>query len=288
MTRRENIIKSWFGKRNLVIATKHKKESVIAPLLEKQLGVKCIVPENIDTDTLGTFTGEIERIEIPYLTAIKKCELAMELSGADLAVASEGSFGAHPIIFFTNANEEMLVMVDKKNDLKVVASELSLETNFNATEVKSVKQLEEFANKVGFPSHGLIVRGTKNSFEPIWKGITNWAELIEVFYKTAEIFGRAYIETDMRAMYNPTRLAVIQKATHALIEKLNSLCPSCNTPGFGVTEVKPGLPCQTCAMPTKGPLYHVYMCSKCNHTKGIRYPNGIKFQDPMYCDFCNP
>lgn len=50
-----------FSQRKLVIATKHHKEKVIAPLIEKVLGVECFVGKNFDTDTLGTFTGEVER-----------------------------------------------------------------------------------------------------------------------------------------------------------------------------------------------------------------------------------
>jgi len=50
-----------FENRKLVIVTKHKKERVIAPLLEKHLGVVCFVSEGFDTNTLGTFCGEIER-----------------------------------------------------------------------------------------------------------------------------------------------------------------------------------------------------------------------------------
>jgi hypothetical protein len=48
-----------FKGRNLVIATLHGKEKVIAPLLEHALGVKIIVPEKFDTDQYGTFSGEI-------------------------------------------------------------------------------------------------------------------------------------------------------------------------------------------------------------------------------------
>lgn len=36
----------------------------------------------------------------------------MELTGADLALVSEGSFGAHPTAFFLPANEEWLVLLD--------------------------------------------------------------------------------------------------------------------------------------------------------------------------------
>ena len=75
-----------FISRKLIIATKHKKESVIAPILEKELGVRCFTDETFDTDTLGTFTGEIERELDPIATARRKCLLAMELNNCDLGV----------------------------------------------------------------------------------------------------------------------------------------------------------------------------------------------------------
>ena len=54
-----------FSGRKLLIATKHQKEKAIAPILEKELGVIAILASNLDTDVLGTFTGEIERKEDP-------------------------------------------------------------------------------------------------------------------------------------------------------------------------------------------------------------------------------
>ena len=73
-----------FDGRKLVIATKHKKENVIAPLLEQYLSVKCIVPEDFDTDELGTFTGEIERKDDALSTVRQKCLLAMEQTQVEL------------------------------------------------------------------------------------------------------------------------------------------------------------------------------------------------------------
>jgi hypothetical protein len=89
-----------FKGRSLVIATKHEKEKVITPLLEEALGVVCFIPEGFDTDTLGTFTGEIERKLDPISTARQKCLMAMKVSNCDLGIASEGSFGPHPSLFF--------------------------------------------------------------------------------------------------------------------------------------------------------------------------------------------
>jgi hypothetical protein len=61
-----------FKGRSLLIATKHKKEEVIAPIFERELGVKCFVSADFDTDELGTFSGEIERKFDPITTARKK------------------------------------------------------------------------------------------------------------------------------------------------------------------------------------------------------------------------
>ncbi|MFX5009088.1 DUF6671 family protein, partial [Acinetobacter baumannii] len=83
-------------------------------LLEEALGVTCIIPAEFNSDIFGTFSGEIERELNPLETARKKCYAAMELTGCYLAIASEGSFGAHPIIGFVPADEELLVLIDRK------------------------------------------------------------------------------------------------------------------------------------------------------------------------------
>lgn len=277
-----------FNNRKLVIATKHEKEIVIAPLLEKELGVKCVVARNFDTDVLGTFTGEVERIDDPITTARNKCLMAMELNNADLAIASEGSFGVHPSIFFVSADDELLLFLDKKNDLEIIARELSTDTNFNGEEIKSEKQLIDFATKVNFPSHALIIRKAKNDFTEIAKGIADWETLIKTFHQFIAKYGTSFFETDMRAMYNPTRMKVIEKATQKLIDKINVCCPECNTPGFGITSAKKGLPCVQCNFPTSSILSYFYTCQKCSYSKEEMYPNKKITEDPMYCDVCNP
>ncbi len=277
-----------FKGRNLIIATKHGKEKVITPILEKELGVKCFVDSGLDTDQLGTFTGEVERKEDPVTTARNKCFMAMELTNCDLAIASEGSFGQHPSIFFIPADDEMLIFIDKKNGLEIIARELSSQTNFNGSEIQTEENLLEFAARSYFPSHGLILRKSKNEFGDIVKGITNKEQLIKVFYSLIEKFGTAYIETDMRAMYNPTRMKVIESVVKKLSKKINALCPVCNMPGFGITDAKEGLPCELCNFPTRSTISYIYSCQKCNYKKEEKYPKGKQTENPMYCDICNP
>lgn len=58
--------------RKLIIATKHEKGKTIAPILEKNLGVKSQVNISLDTDLLVTFAGEIESKSAPLTIARKK------------------------------------------------------------------------------------------------------------------------------------------------------------------------------------------------------------------------
>ena len=277
-----------FKGRNLIIATKHGKEKVITPILEKELGVKCFVDSGLDTDQLGTFTGEVERKEDPVTTARNKCLMAMKLNNCDLAIASEGSFGQHPTIFFIPADDEIVIFIDKKNGLEIIAREISSQTNFNGSEIQTEENLLQFAVRSNFPSHGLILRKSKNEFGDIVKGITNKEQLLKVFYSLIEKFGTAYIETDMRAMYNPTRMKVIESAVKKLSKKIKALCPVCNMPGFGITDAKEGLPCELCNFPTRSTISYIYSCQKCNYKKEEKYPKGKQTENPMYCDICNP
>ncbi|QQV02159.1 MULTISPECIES: DUF6671 family protein [Chryseobacterium] len=277
-----------FEGRTLLIATKHQKEKVITPIFEKELGVKCIVSQQFDTDVLGTFTGEVERKNDPLSTVKEKCRTAMNLENCDLAIASEGSFGAHPNVFFASADEEFLVLLDEKNKLEIIAREVSLETNFAGTEVLSEKELLDFAAKAGFPQHGLIIRKGIQDSNHIVKGITDETKLLDTFEEYQKLFGKAFVETDMRAMYNPTRMRVIEKTAKKLVEKIKNVCPDCQMPGFDITKVVKGLPCEQCGFPTKSTLSYVYSCKKCDFEKEEKYPNQKKHEDPMYCDFCNP
>lgn len=277
-----------FKGRSLVIATKHKKEDVIAPAIEAALSVTCFVNDKFDTDELGTFSGEIERKLDPLSTARQKCLLAMELSNCDLGIASEGSFGAHPSIPFGSADDELLIFIDKKNHLEIVVRELSMDTNFNGKTITNEKELLEFAELRKFPSHGLILRNSKQETKSIIKGITNVNDLLEGFHKLYDSYGSVFVETDMRALFNPSRMSVIETATHKLVEKIKSFCPNCNLPGFGVTNVKKGLPCALCGAPTASTLSFVYKCKQCDFENEALYPHDKTEEDPMYCDFCNP
>ena len=212
----------------------------------------------------------------------------MDAAHCDLGIASEGSFGAHPVSFFIPADDELMIFIDRKNGIEVTARELSTSTNFRAEEIKSEQQLLDFAQAVGFPSHALILRRSHQDNTSIIKGITDPAVLKASYHALNNAYGEVWAETDMRAMYNPTRMNVIAGLAQKLAANIMSCCPNCHMPGFNMTEAKTGLPCEYCHSPTRSTLSHIYACKHCAHREEKMYPHGKKFCDPMYCDLCNP
>ena len=278
---------SFFTGRIGVIATMHQKEKAIAPVVEQALGIKTIVPANFNTDTFGTFTREIKRQGTQIEAARHKAEQALSLTNETLAFASEGTFGPHPALSYLPCNREIVLLLDKKHNLEIIGQELATETNYNHQIIKTLEAAHNFASKAGFPAHGLIVRN--DSAQEIIKGITTEESLIKaVSSALTKSPDGIQLETDMRAMYNPTRMKNIEKATRNLIQKLQQLCPNCDYPGFNVAEYKKGLPCALCQLPTSLTLAEIYQCNNCNFRKETLFPNRIEQADPSQCMYCNP
>lgn len=277
-----------FKNRKLLIATQHHKEQVIAPIFEEGLGVHCFVPDNYNSDIFGTFSGEVERKNSAVATVRAKCLVAMEEFDCDLGIASEGSFGSHPSIFFAQADDEFLIFIDKKNDLEIIARELSLSTNFSGENIPNKQALQDFAVKIQFPAHAIILRTKPDDLTAIVKGITSKNELEATFQDLMNKYGSVYAETDMRALYNPTRMGVIKIAAQKLLETIKTECPSCKTPGYNVTDIKQGLPCSWCSAPTRSTLSFIYSCKKCSFSSEKMYPHQKTTEEPGFCDSCNP
>ncbi len=275
-----------------VLATKHQKERVIAPILERELKVKITVPADFDTDVFGTFTREVKRSGMQIDAARLKAEKALELTGETLAIASEGTFGPHPAFPYIPHNREIVLLLDTENNLEIIGQEFSTETNYSHQLVRSAEEGLDFAQKAGFPEHGMVViigEPAEGKGEII-KGIVTEKSLIEAleFALKKSPNGRAHVETDMRAMYNPTRMKNIEKATLDLIKKLNQVCPRCAWPGFDAVERKKGLPCALCHLPTQLTRSLIYQCKKCEFSQEKLFPDGREYADPAQCHYCNP
>jgi hypothetical protein len=278
-----------FWKNNqLTIVTRHGKEAVIGPPLQSMLGISYKVSTLVNTDTLGTFSGEIEREHDALTTVRNKCIAAFENEGANLCLASEGSFYPDPNIPYVTINDELLLFKDFTNDFELVVRSTTHETNFAGTVIFNQQELLEFAQRVNFPSHAIILRPDQHDFTEIYKGIQSQARLIETGEKLFNKYNQLYAETDMRAHLNPTRMKHIASLSLQLAERLTHACKECGFPGFGVTSVQKGLPCRWCGMPSNYVKSHVCTCAACNHSEIIPFPNGKTHIDPMYCNYCNP
>lgn len=283
---------SWFKNRDCVLATMHRKEQVIAPLLEEQLNIKIVVPENFNTDKFGTFTRDIKRLGNQIETARFKAKQSLKMTSKSVAMASEGSFFPHPSVPYLICDRELVLLLDEENELEIIGTEISLETNHAHTSIKTVEEALSFAEKIGFPSHGLVVMSNAEpqKSEKIFKGIISEKDLIEAVERTLEVSSKktAHLETDMRAMYNPTRMKVIAQATQNLINTIFNTCPQCDCPGFDIIETKPGLSCAICHSPTQLIKSEIYQCQKCQFRQIKDFPNNVKYADPTYCNYCNP
>jgi len=285
----KSILKLYKGQK-LVIATMHGKERAIAPLLKKHLGVQIVVPKQFNSDKFGTFTREIKRAGNQLEAARAKAYAAMASEGVDLGVSSEGSFGSHPSIPFIQSNLELVLFIDKKNGHEIRGHYRTSETNISGQYVATVEQALNFAKKVGFPEHGVIVRKSEKGHSKINKKIQTEKALIDtVSEMLSGIFTRrVFVESDMRAHRNPTRMKAIEKATADLIKNITSLCPSCQAPGFVVVDFEKGLRCSRCNIPTDLPLNDIYQCGTCNYKEKRPVLKHGKSANPQYCGYCNP
>ncbi len=148
-----DILEDWKN-RSCVLATMHSKERVISPILAEKLGIQPIVPTGFNTDRFGTFTRDIKRVGNQLEAARKKAQAAMEHTGLDLALASEGSFGSHPSIPFIPSNLEIVLLLDKKNGLEIVGHHRTSGIQVYGQEVSTADEALSVAQTWGFPDQG--------------------------------------------------------------------------------------------------------------------------------------
>lgn len=277
--------------RKAALATKHQKERVLRQPLREAVGLEVYVPDGLDTDLLGTFSGEIDRQGTPREVALRKARLGMNAAGLTLGLASEGSFGPDPQLLFVPADHELLVFIDDELGIEVVEQMLSSKTNFAHVEARAFEDLKDFLARTRFPSHGLIVR-PNSGLQPglLFKGIKKVEVLKEALERcaSASADGLAHVETDMRSHMNPTRQQVLLEVGVGLGRRLATLCPECWTPGWGLVDVVRGLPCEWCGGETELVRTEIHGCPRCEYRESYPRSDGLCVASPGDCSWCNP
>jgi len=276
-----------------MLATMHGKEAAVAPAFRELLDVAVHVPDGIDTDALGTFTGEIERPGDMLETARLKAKAGIELTGATLALASEGAYGPHPWLPSIATGLELLLWVDTAIGIEVSEQMPIRQTAYATLAVRPGDSIDAFLARVEFPRHALAVipgaQAPGSTFAPA-RGLRDRAAL-EHAIRTAAAGsedGQAVIQTDMRAHVNPTRMESIAAVAQRLAQRLNSHCEVCDAPGFGIVGQQSGLPCAACDAPTALARADIHGCARCDHRTTLPRGEGQGAADPRYCDNCNP
>ena len=221
---------SRYQNRTAVLATMHAKEQAIAPPL-RALGLSLFVPAALDTDTLGTFSGEVERPGSPFEVVIRKTRLGMAQANMTLGLASEGSFRSNAWVEIGNGGHEILAFVDAERNVEIVEELRDVATNFANRQAGPDDDLDAFLERVGFPDHALIVspNSVASAFRTrriqpgeVIKGIRDRDALRDAVARAAAASADAlaHVETDMRAHLNPTRMRAIAQLAERMAERL--------------------------------------------------------------------
>ena len=268
--------------------TRHGKERVVAEVLEPELCCRIAHVAEYDTDLLGSFTREIPREGTQIEAARRKARIGMEMARLPIGVASEGSFGPDPILGMVPWNRECLLWIDDRRNIEVSGFAQGKAMSAGSLCLKW-NDVVQFAMGAGFPAHHLVMRPEGLEDPPIAKGISTWLDLERVYSRTRAVSGKGqvFLEVDLRAHANPTRMETIRKAAVNLLENLRSLCPSCGMPGFAAVERIEGLPCADCGSATHEIRADLLACVKCAHRAVVERDPG-RAGNPLYCDFCNP
>lgn len=273
----------------VALATLHGKEQALEPVLAA-VGLQ-LEPVAVNTDALGTFSGEVERRGTARDTVIAKARLGMQASGCALGLATEASFGPDPIIGFVPVHHELIAFVDDVHGQVLVLEHLTRETNWQSKAVQHLSEAETLLLSSGFPEHALLVRPNQAfAGMPVHKGLRDRISLEQAIAECASdsTDGLARIETDMRAHMNPTRMRQLRDLAMQLVERLRTPCPKCAAPGFGRTHATPGLPCGDCGAPTNMVRAEVWSCAACHFEQERPRSDGRAEADPGACPHCNP
>lgn len=266
----------------IAFLTCHQKQVAVSDPL-KSLGFEVEVCDAFNTDELGTFTNEIPRHLSQQQAALKKAQLACELTQANFGLGSEGSFGPHPQVHLLPWNYEVLALWDAQHQHAVYAVHGTAETNYSSQRVTSVEEAFSFARLAQFPSHALIMGSPADTY--FQKGIQDESAFVKQLATALQSDASVWLETDMRAHMNPTRMNAIAQTALKLQQLLKSSCPQCHLLGYGPTRLIPGALCNFCNCATRLPKGEHWECASCHFQEDKVVDTTVSAAN---CDYCNP
>lgn len=268
----------------------HAKERAVAPPFRRVLGAEIVIRPDIDTDTLGTFSGDVPRPDALVETCVLKAELAFREFDLDCAVASEGSYGPIDAVPLTSSGVEIMAFIDRRRGLRLVETLATHRTSWRLLRFRAGDpNVRIVATAMGFPRYGVFVVCSSDWSRPI-KDLATLDDVVSAMDQEASRSedGLAVLFSDMRAHRNPLRMRVLRALSWKLAKRLERLCPRCGTPGFGSIGNRRGLPCEDCGTPTHWVHFEIDGCSVCGHAETRPRKDGRRAAKRLSCASCGP
>lgn len=277
-----------YAHQRIGLATIHEKDRAAAPPFRRLLRAEVVVAPRVDTDQLGTFSGEIQRPHALVETCLRKAELAFQTLDVDCAIASEGSYGPIDRVPLAPAGIEIMAFVDRKRGLRLVETLPTHRTNWRLWRFKAGDPAVYAAIKeIGFPEHGIFVMRNTDFSEP-HKALSTVEQVVAAVDRESARSddGLALLISDMRAHRNPMRMRVLRALSWKLAKRLSQVCPRCGAPGFGHVHSTRGLPCEGCGEPTHWIDFEVDGCNACGHAVVRARKDGRRTAPRRTCKNC--
>ena len=210
-----------FRGRSVALLTKHGKAAVIAPVLA-ELDLTVVHSEDFDTDTLGTFSGEVERTLSPLECARTKAKLACKFTGLDIGLGSEGSFGGGPLPGLLNWDSELLVLHHAANDFEIVAQAAG-PVSLVPIEIASLEDLEEKLWPHD-PQQAWIMRPHNHVIKGLYgeANIAGHLRILSLVDQDGRLKVPVRIEPDLRSDAQSAGSKYIRQAAKQLVETCSS------------------------------------------------------------------
>lgn len=276
------------------LVSKHRKSKQIHPALNSAFGWQVTAIDKFNTDMLGTFSGECERTLTAIDCAVYKAEKALSLSDNDIGLGSEGSF--NPDLYgLMTVNQELLACVHREHGLLAIG-QAAKPVNIDTWTLQPQESNKLTSIVDALPTEqALILRLINGESEQgnkyygdVQKGLINKEQVFAAFNLLTAIDASKAIEVtyDLRAMHCPQRRSTITLAAENLVERLQSNCPNCDAINFYPQKQLPGLPCETCHLPTSVIKAYQAKCAQCGFETTT--PVKQKTASTVNCSFCNP
>lgn len=212
----------------ILIATMHGKEAVLASPLAA-MGFKVLLPLGYDTDTLGTFSGDVRRPGTAFEAGLEKARRACQITGVARAISSEGSYRPCQTLFPGARNAELMAFVDLESGIEFVEHLTNLPTRFVKGRVPAnmtAPETQALLSAMDWPKIRAMVvphdPGNGVMPEHVFKGIESIDELCKAMRHCERYSddGKVHLETDLRAHMNPSRMASVAQVGQALVQRL--------------------------------------------------------------------